>query len=77
MGGIPISEDILRNTGSAETELRSLGLKEIRVRYSKGGAVLETIASQAELLDSIRPKVEEILLKYYPAVTYSLRTPHP
>ena len=75
--GIPISEDILRNTGSAETELRSLGLKEIRVRYNKDRAVLETIASQADLLDSIRPKVEEILLKYYPAVTYSLRTPHP
>ena len=75
--GIPITEDLLKRTESAERELRSLGLREIRVRYRDDGAVLETIASQADLLDSVRPEAEEILLKYYPAVTYSLRTPHP
>ncbi len=75
--GTEITEALLTRTESAEEELHSLGLRDIRVRYRDGGAVLEVTDAESSVLDSNKERVEEILLKYYPAVTYSVRTPGP
>ena len=75
--GTEITEALLTRTESAEEELRSLGLRDIRVRYRDGGAVLEVTDAESSVLDSNKERVEETLLKYYPAVTYSVRTPGP
>ncbi len=73
--GTELTESNLRRTESAEKELHALGLTDIRVRTRESGAVLEVTEAQAPVLESNRERVEDILLKYYPAVSYSTREP--
>ncbi len=67
----------LSRTETAERELHSLGFRDIRVRTVNRGAVLETTDAEREILESNRTGVEDILLKYYPSVSYSTRKPGP
>ena len=73
--GIPITEEGLRRTGSAEDELRSIGFSDIRVRTLPDGCRLEFTEAQRELFESSETRVRQILLKYYPSVRYSTREP--
>ncbi len=73
--GTEIDYRMLMRTESAERELHALGLSDIRVRTRDKGAVLETTEEQSQLLESNRRAVEDILLKYYPSVSYSTRKP--
>ena len=75
--GIGITKEILGKTEKAESELSSVGFSDFRVRTTADGARFEIAASQSALLDSKKGLVEEILLKYYPAVSYSIREPRP
>lgn len=73
--GIPITEENLRRTGSAEDELRSIGFSDIRVRTLPDGCRFEFTEAQRELFESSETRVRQILLKYYPSVRYSTREP--
>lgn len=75
--GMAITKELLERTERAEEELRTLGLRGFRVRTTDSGARLETTAADSGLLGSKRSLVEEILLKYYPSVSYSERKPAP
>ncbi len=73
--GTEITEKDLIRTEAAERELHALGLTDIRVRTRDGGAVLETTDAQAGILEDNRQAVGDILLKYYPSVSYTTRKP--
>ena len=73
--GMRIDGKLLERTEAAEEELHALGLRDIRVRTTDDGARLETTADESHILESVRDEAEEILLKYYPSVSYSERKP--
>lgn len=73
--GMPITESSLVRTECSEEEIGSLGFSGIRVRTTSEGCRFEFTESQRELFDSKKSAVEQILLKYYPSVSYSVREP--
>lgn len=73
--GMPITESSLARTECSEEEIRELGFSGIRVRTTAEGCRFEFTESQRELFDSKKSDVEQILLKYYPSVSYSVREP--
>ena len=73
--GIPITEEGLRRTESAEDELRRIGFSDIRVRTLPDGCRFEFTEAQKGLFESSEARVRQILLKYYPSVRYSTREP--
>ncbi len=73
--GIPITEEGLRRTESAEDELRCIGFSDIRVRTLPDGCRFEFTEAQKGLFEFTEARVRQILLKYYPSVRYSTREP--
>ncbi|MBP5735628.1 MAG: ATP-dependent sacrificial sulfur transferase LarE [Candidatus Methanomethylophilaceae archaeon] len=71
--GTPVTRENTQRVNYVEKEIRVMGFKDIRVRDIDGNARLETLPSQKDLLEEMKPDIEAVLLKHYKSVTYGER----
>jgi len=71
--GNMITEEALHRADLVEKEIRLMGFKDIRVRDSNGAATLETLPSQKDMLEEMKPDIEKLLLEKYDSVSYRER----
>lgn len=63
--GTVLTEENLRTTEEAERAVGDLGLSDFRIRATARGAFVEVREEQKRLLESIKPRLESILLGHY------------
>jgi uncharacterized protein len=73
--GTPITWENTQRVNYVEKEIRVMGFKDIRVRDIDGNARLETLPSQSDLLEEMKPEIEKVLLQQYKSVSYGERKP--
>jgi len=73
--GTPLTWENTQRVNYVEKDIRVMGFKDIRVRDIDGNALLETLPSQKDLLEELKPDIEEVLLKHYKSVSYGERKP--
>ena len=73
--GIELTDENLIRTERAEKGVRSFGLKDIRVRTTADGAILETLPADKDVLEKSKEEIEEVLLRYYDSIAYAERKP--
>ena len=73
--GTPVTRENTQRVNYVEKEIRVMGFKDIRVRDIDGTARLETLSSQIDLLEEMKPEIEKILLQQYKSVSYGERKP--
>ena len=67
--GTEITAEILEKTENAENMLRKCGLKNFRVRYKDGAALLQFCKKDFEIYNNNREKIDSFLLEYYNGVS--------
>ena len=71
--GTRLTAENLERTERAEDGLRSLGLREFRVRTAGTAARLEIVPGEREKAESLREDILRVLLKYYTDVIFAER----
>ena len=71
--GSRLTAENLERTERAEDGLRSLGLREFRVRTTGTGARVEIAPEERKKAESLREDITRVLLKYYTDVIFAER----